>query len=89
MTVGRITRLVRSFGSGWGLIRPAGDLREVFFNGASLVHPDDFARIEKEQEVEFEEQIDQVNGTRAVRVTLLARGRYWPLGNIGDRQTDG
>jgi len=72
MTRGRITRLVTTFGSGWGLIRPVGDLRELFFNTRSLSSAPDFRLLKNGLEVEFEEEADTVNGTRAIAVTIAA-----------------
>ena len=72
MMMGTIVRLVRSFGSDWGRIRPEGDSREVFFNGASLTKPSEFAELTEGEHVSFEEQRDLANGTRAVRVSRTA-----------------
>ena len=68
MTLGKVTRLVTSFGSHWGRVRPYGDERELFFNPGSLVKPADFAAIREGQEVEFEEEADQVNGSHAINM---------------------
>ena len=65
---GIVTRVIKSHGSAWGSIRPEGVSREAFFNLASLVRPADLSAMEQGQEVEFEEEADPVNGTRAVQV---------------------
>jgi cold shock CspA family protein len=72
MAQGFITKIVTSFGSKWGRIRPRGASREVFFNAASLENAIAFSSVEVGQEVEFNELPDQVNGTRAVHVILVA-----------------
>ena len=70
MTHGKITKLVRSYGSRWGRIQPLGTQREVFFNQASLPEHADFASLRDGQMVEFDEEPDRANGTHAVRVIL-------------------
>jgi cold shock CspA family protein len=69
---GSITKLVTSFGSKWGRIRPRGDSREVFFNVNAIESDVDFASLVVGQEVEFEELTDHVNGSHAERVILAA-----------------
>jgi cold shock CspA family protein len=69
---GTIVKVVRTFGSRWGRIRPANELREVFFNTASLTTAVEFSALEIGQEVEFDEQGSQVNGSYAEHVVLLA-----------------
>ena len=71
MTAGKVTKLVRSFGSTWGRIQPDGETREVFFNAASLVHAPGYANLEIGQGVEFEEERDLANGTRATQVRVV------------------
>jgi cold shock CspA family protein len=70
MTYGRIIKLVRTYGSRWGRIRPNATERDVFFNQASLPDGADFAALREGQVVEFEEEPDRANGTHAVRITL-------------------
>jgi cold shock CspA family protein len=70
MTQGSITKLVSSFGSSWGRIRPQGDSREIFFNAASLAEPEAFSALELGQDVEFDERADQINGAHAEHVVL-------------------
>jgi hypothetical protein len=71
MPRGRITRLVTATGSSWGLIRPTGDLRELFFNEGSLARIADFRQLKNGQAVDFQEVADTVNGARAVSVTIV------------------
>lgn len=70
MTRGKIVRLVRSYGSRWGLIEPFGSPRSLFFNQASLPDGADFASLRDGQVVEFDEEPDRANGSRAVRILL-------------------
>ena len=72
MTAGKVTKLVRTFGSTWGRIQPDGETREVFFNAASLVVASGYADLEIGQEVEFEEERDLANGTRAIHILTAA-----------------
>ena len=72
MMVGTITRLVVSYGSLWGRIRPEGQEREVFFNPGTLVEPAGYSDLLVGQEVEFEEEKDRANGTHAVNVRARA-----------------
>jgi cold shock CspA family protein len=78
MTHGSITKLVTSFGSKWGRIKPQGDQREIFFNVASLAEAADFSAMELGQAVEFEECPDEINGSHAEQVVLTTRQ---PAGN--------
>ena len=68
MINGTVSKLVVSFGSNWGRIRPRGELREVFFNSSSLMHPEEFAGLVEGQLVDFEEEKDLNNGTQAVKI---------------------
>jgi cold shock CspA family protein len=70
VTKGSVTKLVTSYGSRWGRIQPTGESREVFFNSACVARTTDFFSLQLGSVVEFEEQSDQVNGTRAVEVQL-------------------
>jgi len=73
VTRGSVFRLVNTHGSSWGRIRPSRDDRVVFFNAGSLVNPAEFASIEMDQVVDFEELPDPVNGTRATQMILVSR----------------
>ena len=68
MEKGSVTKLVRSFGSTWGMIRPVGQAREVFFNQEALVDPSDYANLELGLVVDFEEEQDRANGSHAIQV---------------------
>jgi cold shock CspA family protein len=68
MINGTVSKLVMSFGSNWGRIRPRGELREIFFNSSSLMHPAEFAGLVEGQLVDFEEENDRTNGTHAVKI---------------------
>ena len=72
MTKGTITRLTNSHGSTWGYIQPAGTVRVVFFDLLSLSREADFVNLIEGQDVEFEEEANRVNGTRAVGLVRLA-----------------
>lgn len=74
MRRGVISKVVSSYGSEWGRIRPVGLEVECFFNRASLLHPGDFAGLEPGQAVEFDDEPDRVHGTRAVRVAMVSAG---------------
>lgn len=65
MTQGLISKIVNTFGSHWGTIRPRGESRDVFFNKASLDDPDLFESLAVGREVEFEEHADNVNRSHA------------------------
>jgi cold shock CspA family protein len=68
MSRGVITKVVRSFGSTWGLVRQADAKHELFFNLQSMLNKADSANLRVGQEVEFDEEVDQANGTRALRM---------------------
>jgi cold shock CspA family protein len=68
MSRGVITKVIRSFGSTWGRVRPAGAKPELFFNLESMLNRADFATLRVGQEVEFDEEADMANGTRALRI---------------------
>jgi cold shock CspA family protein len=73
MTRGSVTKLVNTFGSTWGRIKPEDGVdRQVFFNGASLAETVEFASIGIGQDVEFDEEMDQVNGSHAEHLVLVA-----------------
>ena len=73
MTQGRISKVVKSFGSQWGRIRPTESSRDVFFNLASLKDPEGFQALKDGQYVEFDEEEDRSNGTHAINVVLIAK----------------
>ena len=70
--IGTVSKLVASFGSTWGLIKPVGESREVFFNANSLVDHPEYALLVVGQDVEFDEEFDQANRTHALRVSRTA-----------------
>jgi cold shock CspA family protein len=70
MNRGSIAKLVKSYGSEWGRIRARDGAREVFFNLASMQDPDAFHALKVGEYVDFDEENDRLNGTRAVHVTL-------------------
>lgn len=72
MTRGTVSKLVSSFGSTWGRIKVEGQEREIYFNASTLVAPSGYAGIGLGQAVEFDEEPDRANGTRAERVKLVA-----------------
>ena len=72
MTQGSITKLVTSFGSRWGRIKPEGESREIFFGLKALDGGSDFLSLLVGQPVEFEEHPDFVNGSHAEHVVLAA-----------------
>jgi cold shock CspA family protein len=73
MTRGSVARIVTSFGSEWGRIRPRDGAREVFFTPSSLRDPDEFHGLKVGEYVEFDEENDRINGTRATNVTRSQR----------------
>ena len=73
MKTGVVVKVVRSFGSEWGRIRPDGELRELFFNRASLAQPADFATMHEGEAVEFAEREDGASGSRAIQVDRPGR----------------
>lgn len=70
MTKGSITKLVGTFGSQWGRIRPVDSTRDIFFNTASLDESVVFATLGVGQDVAFDELPDHVNGSHAENVVL-------------------
>jgi hypothetical protein len=68
---GQVSRLVNTHGSSWGKIRLSLAPREVFFNLQSMVDEEAFWGLEVGQAVEFDEEIDRTNGTRAVQVQII------------------
>ena len=85
MIKGNVSKLVHTFGSHWGRIRPSGESREVFFNPACLDDPESFDGMTVGQEVEFLEEMDRANDTRAVHV-IAARSAAQGHRGVGSRQ---
>ena len=73
LTQGAITKLVTSYGSRWGRIRPEGESREIFFNVKALDGGSDFLALLVGEIVEFEEQVDFVNGSHAEHVVSVIK----------------
>ena len=73
MNRGSIAKMVRSFGSEWGRIRPRDGAREIFFNVASLKDPEAFDSLKVGDYVNFDEENDRANGTRAINVVPSSR----------------
>ena len=71
LTTGKVSRLVGSFSSAWGLIKPDDGAREVFFSPQALVDPSEYGQITLGQDVQFDEESDRATGTLAVRVRKL------------------
>lgn len=76
MLTGTVTKLVKSFGSTWGRVRPARRTadrgsRHVFFNVASLIDASDFARLSEGSAVQFNVRRDRANGVSALRMRIL------------------
>src|SRR2546423_14610266 len=63
---GTVSKLVQTFGSHWGRIRPAGESREEFFNPACLHDPEGFGTISVGKDDEFLEEMDRPNGNYAI-----------------------
>jgi cold shock CspA family protein len=72
MSRGTVSKVVRSFGARWGRVRPDGEPREVFFNASMFVDVSDYERIAVGQRVEYDEEADRANGSRAIRIRLLS-----------------
>jgi cold shock CspA family protein len=72
MTQGSISKLVTSFGSRWGRIRPDGEVREIFFNVGAVRSGVDFMALFVGEAVEFEEHSDFVSGSHAEKVVPSA-----------------
>jgi cold shock CspA family protein len=71
MTKGSITKLVGTFGSQWGRIRPQGGTRDIFFNTASLDKAVEFPTLVVGEQVAFEEVPDNVNGSHAAHILVM------------------
>ena len=72
MTKGKVTKIVNSYGSTWGRVRPESEPREVFFNLTSLVDPADFAGLKEGDAVQFEERPDRANGMHAFQMSRIS-----------------
>jgi hypothetical protein len=72
LVAGTISRLVNSYGSKWGHVRPDREPRQVFFNADSLVEGVDFAALAVGDAVEFEQETDRANGMRAFKLRVTA-----------------
>ena len=72
VVTGSISRIVNSYGSKWGHVRPDREPRQVFFNADSLVEGIDFSSLALEDRVEFDEEADRANGLRAIRMRRVA-----------------
>ena len=68
MTRGCVSKLVTSYGSTWGRIKPDGEERGVFFNPGALVDPSAYGALVLGEQVEFDEEPDRANGTHALNV---------------------
>jgi len=73
MNRGSIAKMVLSFGSEWGRIRPRDGAREIFFNVSSLKDPDVIHSLKVGDYVDFDEENDRANGTRAINVVPSGR----------------
>lgn len=72
MVAGTISRIVNSYGSRWGHVRPDREPRQVFFNAESLVEGVNFATLALGDAVEFEQEPDRANGMRAFKLRPIA-----------------
>jgi hypothetical protein len=68
---GEISRLANTHGSSWGKIRLSSAPREIFFNLQSMIEEKAFWTLEVGHPVEFEEELDRTNGTRATQVRAI------------------
>jgi len=66
MVAGTISKIVNSYGSMWGHVRPDREPRQVFFNVGSLIEGVDFSSLAVGDNVEFDEEVDRANGLRAI-----------------------
>jgi hypothetical protein len=72
LVAGTISRIVNSYGSKWGHVRPDREPRQVFFNVDSLGEGVDFTSLGLGDSVEFEQETDRANGMRAIHMRLIA-----------------
>jgi cold shock CspA family protein len=71
MTRGVIGSIIGGFSTKWGRINIKGSERQVFFNRASLLRPEDFDDLAYGREVEFDEEPHRNLGSHAVRLTIV------------------
>ena len=71
MVSGAIVKIVDTYGSQWGHVRPAREPRQLFFNVDSLVKGVDFTTLAVGDSVEFDQEPDRANGLRAVHMRRL------------------
>ena len=74
MVSGSIVKIVDTFGSQWGHVRPAREPRQLFFNVDSLVEGVDFSTLAVGDSVEFDQEPDRANGLRAIHMRRLEGG---------------
>jgi hypothetical protein len=75
MPEGKVTKLVKGYGSTWGRVRANGQAKDplskdVFFNVASLTDPEDFLRLSEGSAVLFEVQPERANGVIAIGMSM-------------------
>ncbi len=68
---GQITKVVTSYGSAWGRVRPDNQPRDVFFSAECFEDGSDFGTLAIGQELEFEEEPDRANGMRAIHIKVI------------------
>ena len=68
MVSGSIVKIVDTFGSQWGQVRPSREPRQLFFNVDSLVEGVDFTTLAVGDNVEFDQEPDRANGLRAIHM---------------------
>ena len=71
MVSGSIVKIVDTYGSQWGHVRPAREPRQLFFNVDSLVKGVDFTTLAVGDSVEFDQEPDRANGLRAIHMRRL------------------
>ena len=71
MVSGSIVKIVDTYGSQWGHVRPAREPRQLFFNVDSLVEGVDFTTLAVGDSVEFDQEPDRANGLRAIHMRRL------------------
>ena len=71
MVSGSIVKIVDTYGSQWGHVRPAQEPRQLFFNADSLDEGVDFTTLAVGDSVEFDQEPDRANGLRAINMRRL------------------
>lgn len=71
MVSGSIVKIVDTYGSQWGHVRPAREPRQLFFNAGSLGEGVDFSTLAVGDDVEFDQEPDRANGLRAIHMRRL------------------